>query len=156
MGLVEDIKLLSNRHEDPYIDCNEANILISKAKSQGYSSVFEMNMAEEKRSNPLKYCKTDWSACTTTEMLIENYSEVSQIQKKCEKATGMLAKWDYQFTYTPAYSSYYNSPSDLKEGKLRLIDDDVKFQNGFGAWRRISVVCYYDLKAKNAYLVMEK
>ena len=147
----------------------------------GYSSYAEMKVAEEKkrkieeekkraeelalqkkreeedrRLNAEKYCKSDWTACATTEMLIENYSGISQIRSKCERATGMVAKWDYQFVYSPAYTSYYNSESDLKEGKLRLIDNDVKFQNGFGAWRKLAVVCYYDLKQQNAYLVMEK
>jgi hypothetical protein len=156
MGLVEDIKYLNNRYDDPYIDCKEAKALISKAKSSGFSSVFAMNRADEMKKNPLEYCKSEWIACSTTEMLMNNYSGVSQIQEQCEKATGMLAKWDYQFTYSPPYTSFYDSASDLKDGKLRLVDDDVKFQNGFGAWRRISVVCYYDLKTKNAYLVLEK
>jgi hypothetical protein len=46
---------------------------------------------------------------------MNNYSGVSQIQEQCEKATGMLAKWDYQFTYSPPYTSFYDSPSDLKK-----------------------------------------
>ncbi len=47
MGLVENTKLLNNRHEDPYIDCSEAKKLINKAKLEGYQSVFLMIKAQE-------------------------------------------------------------------------------------------------------------
>lgn len=110
--------------------------------------------AEERILNAAKYCKNDWTACTTMQMLYENFSGVAQINSKCESATKMAAKWDYQFIYSPAYSSYYNSATDLQEGKMRLVANDVKFQNGFGAWRGgHSTECYYDLKSQNAIMV---
>lgn len=153
MGIIEDENQLNNRHEEKYIDCNESRSLISKAKSQGFTSVYDMKLAEEKRSNPLKYCKTDWTACLNTEMLVNNYQEYDSIAIRCENATKRIAKWDIDFGRYNSFRSFYNSETDIKEGRIRLIDNDVKFQNGFGAWRRVPVICYYDLKNEIATVV---
>jgi hypothetical protein len=116
-------------------------------------------IAEEKQAAALKakeekdaliLCKTNAEKCLTTEMLINNFQGVTDIRKICAKSVKGLAKWDYQVPPDTFFTSYYNSPSDLKEGKIRLFDDDIKFQNGFGAWKPQKVTCHYDIKTKFA------
>jgi hypothetical protein len=41
----------------------------------------------------------------------------------------------------------------LTEGTMRLWDDSAEFQNGFGAWKRQRVICFYDLQKSRAIMV---
>lgn len=116
-------------------------------------------IADEKQAAALKakeekdaaiLCKTDAEKCLTTEMLMNSFQGVSEIRNICTKSVKAVAKWDYQFQSAVHFTSYYDSRSDLKEGIVRLIDDDVKFQNGFGAWKTMRVTCHYNIKSKFA------
>jgi hypothetical protein len=45
---------------------------------------------------------------------------------------------------------------EIENGVITLVDDEVKFQNGFGAWARVRAFCEYDLRAakvKNAWIL---
>lgn len=102
-------------------------------------------------------CRTDYTRCLSVKMLIETYRGMAAARKSCEERTADIAKWSFRFTSTPAYTTYYNSEYELKqiqtEGTLRLLEPDAEFQNGFGAWRRQRLVCYYDLKKSRAIMV---
>ena len=102
-------------------------------------------------------CKTDYKQCMTVEMLVKNFRGLSAARKQCEERTRDIARWSFRFVNSPAFTGYYNSESEMKQilndGTMRLWDDSVEFQNGFGAWRRQEVVCFYDLQKSRAIIV---
>lgn len=102
-------------------------------------------------------CKTDYKQCMTVEMLVKNFRGLSAARKQCEERTRDIARWSFRFVNSPAFTGYYNSESEMKQilndGTIRLWDDSVEFQNGFGAWRRQEVVCFYDLQKSRAIIV---
>jgi hypothetical protein len=95
-------------------------------------------------------CKRNAEKCLTTKMLMDSFQGVSEIRKICVNSVKSVAKWDFQFQYVTPFPSYYNSVDDLKNDTIRLVDDNVKFQNGFGAWRTMKVTCHYKIKSKFA------
>ena len=152
-----------------------------RAKASGFASVAEMRKAEETKrkeeeaikkekelaaerqreaaerlANAEKYCKKDWKDCLTPKMMVDNYDGMPKIRSKCEKTTESMAKWDMKFMNTTTFSSYFTDEESFKKDKtLRLLDHDVKFQNGFGAWKKQSIVCHYSLE-NDVALIMER
>jgi hypothetical protein len=60
----------------------------------------------------------------------------------CREPIEKLAKWDFEWTdgwTEPKFSKY--RWKDQKKGVVTIIGDKLKFQNGFGAWKRMTYSC---------------
>lgn len=89
-------------------------------------------------------CETDWQACTSKQDLLNNYANMSYISTVCANESEKLAKYQAKF---PTFSFHAVSKhGTMANGKLWFIEDDAKFQNGFGAWKRKKVACHYNLR----------
>lgn len=101
--------------------------------------------AEEER---LAACQKDWSKCATQADLIEEYEGMTKATVACRMAADRLAKYgDPEWSWVP-FGTYLANERSAQTGKVTLIDDQVKFQNGFGAMVRTSARCQYDLAKK--------
>jgi len=91
-------------------------------------------------------CESDWSKCADNKELINNYDGMSGAKAGCQIAAEKLAKygdpeWDWS-----KFGKYYNGKEYVNTGKITIVDNRVKFQNGFGAMKKSTVECRYDLK----------
>ena len=112
------------------------------AQVNGFKTVaeYEANIAERKA------CQTDWTKCTSQEQLIEDYRNISSIRSLCKREANKRAKYETDWSWIP-FGSYYPNENSVQTGKLTLVDNEVKFQNGFGAFVKTKITCDYDLKA---------
>ena len=46
------------------------------------------------------------------------------------------------------FGTYYVSKNYRKSGLVEVVDNNVNFQNSFGAMKRLRVSCVYDLKSQ--------
>ena len=98
-------------------------------------------------SDPPPTCRTDWHLCSDNSDLVNHYREISKAQVKCKIEAEDRAKFgtpEWPWLY---FSSFQPGDSGKMAGKITLIEDDAKFQNGFGAMARSRVICTYDLNA---------
>lgn len=104
----------------------------------------------------LNDCKQDYRRCTDNEMLINHYSGTSGAQVGCKFAAEKMANFgDPDWTF-PYFSTFFVGRDAVETGTLRLVDDDVKFQNGFGAYQRTPLECHYDLDKKEVLFIRAK
>ena len=111
-------------------------------------TLVEKDRARE-QANPT--CKSDWSKCNDNEDLANHWEGFSGTQVDCKFATDARAKYDtpkYASGYPGYFSRFQPGNSASQTGKILVIDNDVKMQNGFGAWARTQVYCEYDLRNK--------
>ena len=96
-------------------------------------------------------CKEQWSQCADNEQLANNYKGWSDAQASCKSAADDLAKYgtpDWGGWLHMAFGTYLKGTDYVKTGVAVLIDQDVKFQNAFGAMARSEVRCKYDLRTE--------
>lgn len=91
-------------------------------------------------------CKNNWMYCQDNEDMVENYFPLYKAQSACEWETKKLANFGSPQFNWGAFGGYAKGDDYKKLGKVLLIDDDVKFQNGFGAYQRTKIYCVYNLR----------
>jgi len=95
-------------------------------------------------------CKNDdWSKCADNEeMANSNAWYWVSATTACKRAANRVAKYgDPKWPWLP-FSHYKSGDSYAKTGIAVLIEPDAQFQNGFGAWAHVKVICTYDLREK--------
>lgn len=92
-------------------------------------------------------CKNNWMYCQDNEDMVENYFPLQgKAVADCEWEAKKLANFGSpQFNWL-SFQGYARGDDYKKLGKALLIDDDVKFQNGFGAYQRTKIYCVYNLR----------
>jgi hypothetical protein len=135
----------------------EEKALAIELKKQEALKIAQEKAEKLKLANAPKDCKADYLKCLNVTMLIKNYNGISRARKDCENRTGDLAKWQYRFNGSSTFNGYYDSEYEMKKIRddkiIRLTEDEVFFQNGFGAWKSQGVVCFYDLEKSRAIYV---
>lgn len=129
--------------------------LAEDAKKSGMSvEAYRAKMArDEAAALALKGCQTDWRRCTDNGMLIDHYQGMARAKAACQIQAEKLAKFgDPQWDWTK-FGTYFKGTDYVSKGVIRIQDPNVKFQNGFGAWRRTTIECFFDLKTETVDLV---
>jgi hypothetical protein len=92
-------------------------------------------------------CKSNFTKCANIREMANNYKDWGLGEIECKWAADKAAKYG-----TPEWSwmtfTKFGNGNDPVTGSATLIDDDVKFQNGFGAMVHSEVHCEYDFRAK--------
>lgn len=129
-------------------------LAVVEAKAKAVKEKMEREKAEAERIQRIvSDCKTDYKRCTDNEMLINHYEGMPTAKAACQIAAEKLAKWgDPQWDWVK-FSTFYVGKNYVSSGVIRIVDESVKFQNGFGAYKRTKVACTYDLKTKSVDLV---
>ena len=75
---------------------------------------------------------------------------------KCARLVESWAKYDYEWTdgWTEKKFDLWGW-ADRDVGILRYTGEQIKFQNGFGAWQRMYYVCDYNTETEQAVAVVE-
>ena len=129
--------------------------LAEDAKKAGMSvEAYRTKIAqEEANARTLKACQSDWRQCADNGMLINNYQGMARAKAACQIQAEKLAKYgDPQWDWAK-FGTYFKGTDYVSKGVIRIQDSNVKFQNGFGAWRRTTIECFYDLKSESVDLV---
>lgn len=111
------------------------------------SAAAETAMSDEER---IRHCEKDWAACADNAELIEHYGKMSAISVACERAGERAArygtpKWGAGWL-SRSFATYWKGASYIRTGVANIIDKEVQFQNGFGAWVNSIAYCSYDLR----------
>ena len=96
---------------------------------------------------PAPSCKSDFTKCADIRDMANNYGGWSHGEFECKWEADKLAKYGTPEWSWMTFTKFYNG-NDPATGTATLIDDDVKFQNGFGAMVHSRVECQYDFRAK--------
>ena len=78
----------------------------------------------------------------------------AKMKVACGNAVERLAKWDYEWT---AWLTRWRGTRwhNKESGVMRTWGDEIKFQNGFGAWQRMNYFCNYDPTTGRADAIVE-
>ena len=109
------------------------------------SSDSDSGGATEASSNP---CTSDWRKCEDNSDLINNYNGMVSAKTDCQLAADDRAKYGDPDWPWVIFGKYKGGEDYVKTGKILIVEDDVKFENGFGAMRKTTVACRYNLKTK--------
>jgi hypothetical protein len=99
---------------------------------------------------PPSTCKANWRSCASDEELAKNWGGGWLARFRCQDAANARAKYGEPKWPSHIFGSYRywadGKTSNLSEGKAILEEPDAQFQNGFGAWEHVDVLCSYDLE----------
>ena len=99
-------------------------------------------------------CEYTWQACTDNADLVNNYDGIGNIQSACKVQANSQAKyeteWDWMY-----FTTYNTGKSYISDGIVTLYEREAKFQNGFGAMKKMNLVCTYSLKDNKILFVSE-
>ncbi|MDA1335228.1 MAG: hypothetical protein O2794_04470 [bacterium] len=95
-------------------------------------------------------CKYSYSSCRNNSDLVNNWEKMSTVRVACQMAAEKNAKYGSPDWPWVAFGNYAEGNDYAKEHQIRLQDNEVKFQNGFGAMVKTSVKCFYDLRTQKA------
>lgn len=88
-------------------------------------------------------CTTDWTACTHNSDLLDNNRPArAEVTSACTSAANNSARYGSPVWPWGAFGRYRDG---ALTGTLTVFEDNVRFQNGFGAMARVTVACTYDL-----------
>jgi hypothetical protein len=108
----------------------------------------ELRAAAEKKAHEDTHptCATNWMVCTNNTDLVKNNPTWFKIQLACQLAANKAARYgEPKWGWVP-FGKYLPGNGYRATGTITAIDDDVRFQNGFGVYGRSRVVCIYDLR----------
>jgi hypothetical protein len=91
-------------------------------------------------------CKTEWSKCADNAQLVNDSGKWSEVKVGCKMEANRLANYDEPKWPWIYFGTFLKGDDYVKTGVVVAIEDEAKFQNGFGAWKRVEVRCKYDLK----------
>jgi hypothetical protein len=98
-------------------------------------------------------CVSDYTKCTNNEDVVKNYKPKNgtYMSVKCRQAAEEVAKYG-----TPEFSpdTYRVGRSYIDSGTAVLIDNNARFQNGFGASVHVIATCFYDMKQDRAWVTI--
>lgn len=95
-----------------------------------------------------KECRKKFQNCKDNRELVEFYKSPNNrlISEECKIESKKIAKFgEPEFESSP-FSKFYKGDSYLIDAQAVLIDEEVKFSNGFGAKVNSKAICNYDLK----------
>ena len=108
----------------------------------------KIRMAVEKEDYEAAHptCKTNWKVCANNSDFTDS-GAWSEIVYVCQTASNKSARYGKpQWSWGP-FSSHLSGDDYPKTGIITAIDEDVKFQNGFGVYGASRVVCVYDMNS---------
>jgi hypothetical protein len=105
------------------------------------------------RAVALPTCRDDFKICKDNAEMINNYSKMLDATVRGKQELNKSVKFgEPEWSWVP-FGSFYNGDSYIKTGVVKIVDNDVKIQNGFGAKVNSVVECWYDFNKKSATII---
>ncbi|HEY9211765.1 MAG TPA: hypothetical protein VIQ29_02800 [Ancylobacter sp.] len=93
-------------------------------------------------------CRNDYTTCVSQEGLVDTYKEMTEARVSCKRAARKLAHYSDPDLPFYSFESYFPYENSAKSGKISLIENNARFQNGFGSMEHVELKCAYDLKTR--------
>ena len=93
-------------------------------------------------------CKDDWSRCQDNGEIAKLYSKIFEARVSCKMAANKGARFGTPEWPWLVFQSIKTGNDGPRTGIVTLVEQDAKFQNGFGAMAHVVVQCVYDMRAK--------
>ena len=94
-------------------------------------------------------CRDNYTVCASQDQLVETYKRMNEARSDCKREAQKLARYgDAQLPSLP-FLSYFPPESSINTGKISLVENEARYQNGFGAMQHTIVTCIYDLDARD-------
>jgi hypothetical protein len=139
-GIVTSFKIDTKKMDE----IKKANL----EKEKKEASKLKMTLAQYRDyKSKIKFCKKDWKMCVDNAMLINNFSGMSKVKAACKVKANSRAKYGSPDWSWVSFGTYYVGDRYVKSGLVEVVDNTVKFQNGFGAMKKSKVSCVFDLKS---------
>jgi hypothetical protein len=103
---------------------------------------------------PSTACDKDWRRCSDNSELANSVNQDFQdATVPCKMAAEKSARYGAPKIPWNGFHSFLTGNDYVKTGRIVRIDKNSEFQNGFGAWEHVDIVCTYDLVAKKVVSV---
>jgi hypothetical protein len=135
-----------NIKNDP--DLPDIEKYFAEEKSKYESILKAQKEKEEAARRIISACSSDYTKCLNNEDLINNYSGMPGAKAACQIETEKLTKWGSPQWDWSKFGTFYTGTDYVSSGVIRIVDNNVKFQNGYGAYGKVQIECHYDLKSK--------
>jgi hypothetical protein len=135
-----------NIKNDP--DLPDIEKYFAEEKSKYESILKAQKEKEEAARRIISACSSDYTKCPNNEDLINNYSGMPGAKAACQIEAEKLTKWGSPQWGWSKFGTFYTGTDYVSSGVIRIVDNNVKFQNGYGAYGKVQIECHYDLKSK--------
>src|SRR5262249_9214918 len=107
-------------------------------------------------------CISDWMLCKNTAELIDEYED-QPIVGACIVAARETAKYgepklpgaafrNWTFKDDTSFLKVINN-GQARDGNVKLVEPEARYQNAFGTYQRVYLTCTYDLYQKRVILI---
>ena len=148
-GLVTNLKIDTKKLEQI------KNAKLEKEKKEAAKMKMTVAQFRDYKSK-IKFCKNDWKKCVDNGMLINNYSGMSDVKSYCKVEANSRAQYGSPEWGWSNFGTYFVGNNYVKTGIIKIQDNNVKFQNGFGAMKKSRVTCEFDLKSNSVIVLYVK
>jgi len=97
-------------------------------------------------------CVNSYTACSDNADMVNNYRKMFDAKWACRREIDDRAKYGTPEWSWITFGQFYKGNDYPKTGLVKIIDDDVKIPNAFGAKARSTVVCWYDFVSGKAVI----
>ena len=139
---------LSEKHffNDDVVKGKIEAILMSASEVQAKKLRVAAELEAYEAAHPT--CRTNWRVCTNNSDLMEHSQAASIISSVCQTAANEAARYGKpEWSWVP-FGSYLRGQDYPRTGIITVIDERVKFQNGFGVYGASRAVCVYDMQSR--------
>jgi len=96
----------------------------------------------------------DYKDCADNAAVINNYRGIFDAKVACAVAVDDNVKYGSpDWSWLVRFGHSYGGDDFVKTGIIRIVDDEVKIQNMYGAMERSRVECEYDLNSKKVLAI---
>lgn len=154
---LQEAKLLDPKLYQAEYVIDEAARLFNKAVEDkaNQKKLEEVAQAEasEVAENQQASCRENWAKCKDNTDIMKNYKNYRDAAYRCKDAANNQASYGTPDWPWGAFETYRTGDSGPKSGEIELIEGHAKFENGFGAMKRVFVRCVYDLNSRKVQYV---
>lgn len=108
----------------------------------------QASVSETDSNPPPNPCETNWKQCKDNSDMANNYRNWSDVQIGCKYAANNKAKYGSPTWPWFPFTSFRPGSDYPKTGIVTAVEPDAQFQNSYGAYEHVRVVCVYDLTSQ--------
>ncbi len=95
---------------------------------------------------PIPACRDHWSRCRDNHDVLKTYPAIGEAQVACKSRANSMASYGNPDWPGLPFRETVSGTQAPRTGIITLMEDQARFQNGFGAMARVVVLCSYSLR----------
>ena len=101
-----------------------------------------------------KTCKENWRFCEDTTDLMNNWRGNSMARVQCQTSAEEEALYGEPDFPWLSFGKFFINENFLEQNEVTLIEDGARYSNGFGAMKKVKIVCRYNLEQEEVLYVL--